>query len=146
MRQFSKKVECMGYTFDSVTEKDYYLLLLENKERAGIKEITVHPKYEIIPAHYYVCPLCYGTKTTISKKTGNDVQCPKCRGKGHIKHAASYYTPDFVIEYNHGGVKVVDVKGYANEGFPLRKKLFEAVHKKYVTVVKKDKHKGWVEK
>jgi Protein of unknown function (DUF1064) len=146
MKQKSTKVEFNGVVFDSKTELRYYQFLLSVAEQANIIDIEIHPCFEIIPAHYYECPLCYGAQKKLNKQTGNMNQCPKCKGKGHIKKKPTYYTPDFIVHYLDGRKKVIDVKGYANESFPLRKTLFQAVHKKCVVVVEWHKIKGWVEK
>lgn len=146
MRQKSTKVEFDGYTFDSKTEYRYYLFLQSIAEAYNIIDIEVHPRFEVVPAHYYECPLCYGEQQRLNKQTGRMNQCPKCKGKGHIKKSPTYYTPDFIVHYEDGRMKVIDVKGYANESFPLRKTLYQARYKKCVVVVEWHKVKGWVEK
>ncbi|WP_423249633.1 DUF1064 domain-containing protein [Bacillus thuringiensis] len=55
------------------------------------------------------------------------------------------FTPDFKVTYADGRVEVVDVKGHKkaiNEGFPLRKKLWEYVNKQELIVVIWDKELG----
>ena len=55
------------------------------------------------------------------------------------------YHADFKVIYNNGEYEVIDVKGYADQRFPLVKKMFEHTQNKPLTVVKKIKGK-WVKK
>lgn len=53
------------------------------------------------------------------------------------------YTADFV--YMENGVRVVeDVKGYDTESSKLRIRVFESLYRQKVTILKREKGRGWV--
>lgn len=85
----------------------------------ALKENGFSPKYEkrkfILWKGYYPKPLFY----TKSRKTKNiEVQTSK------IKDIT--YTPDFTFMYN-GILVIFEVKGFENDVFPLKKKMFRKV-------------------
>lgn len=45
----SKRVEYDGIMFDSKAEAEYYMMLMELKDKGEIKSVICHPKYELIP-------------------------------------------------------------------------------------------------
>ncbi|PEB52464.1 hypothetical protein COO03_11805 [Bacillus sp. AFS098217] len=114
----SKSVVIDGITFDSKSEADYYKYL---KKQEDVAHIECHPQYELIPS--------FEIKSSITKN-------------GKSKKSAMKFTPDFKVTYSDGQIEVVDVKGSKkaiNEGFPLRKKLWEYLHKQELIVVIWDK-------
>lgn len=78
-----------------------------------------------------------------SDKTGNLINCKTCSGTGKRTRREWTYTADFRIIWKDGHEDIVDVKGFANERFPLVRKMFEYQHKKELLVAKKQKN-GWV--
>ncbi|WP_257142074.1 DUF1064 domain-containing protein [Bacillus pseudomycoides] len=117
----SKEVIYDGITFDSETEQNYYKYL---KTRDDILKIDVHPEYELVPS--------FTIKSSITKS-------------GKSKKASMKFTPDFRVTYSDGHVEVVDVKGSKkaiNEGFPLRKKLWEYQNRQELIVAIWDKKLG----
>ncbi len=117
----SKEVIYDDIKFDSKTECDYYKYL---KTRDDVLKIDVHPEYELIPT--------FTIKSSITKS-------------GKSKKAAMRFTPDFKVTHSDGRVEVCDVKGHKkaiNEGFPLRKKLWEYLNKQELIVVIWDKKLG----
>jgi hypothetical protein len=92
----AKKAEIDGIKFDSKAESQYYLLLLEKKERGEIIDFELQPKFELLPAF-------------------------ESRGK---KFQAITYTADFKIIHLDGSIEIVDIKGFEPRDFPIRKKLF----------------------
>ncbi|QEL88467.1 DUF1064 domain-containing protein [Bacillus mycoides] len=116
-----KKVTYDGINFDSQSEMHYYKYL---QGREDVAHIECHPSYTLVPS--------FEIKSTITKR-------------GKSKKAAMKFTPDFKVTYSDGRVEVVDVKGHKkaiNEGFPLRKKLWEYLNKQELIVVIWDKKLG----
>ncbi|MEK4711156.1 DUF1064 domain-containing protein [Bacillus sp. FSL R10-2780] len=110
-----------GIQFDSKTESEYYMHL---KGRGDVTRIECHPSYILIPS--------FEIKSSITKS-------------GKSKKAAMRFTPDFKVTYSDGHVEVCDVKGHKkaiNEGFPIRKKLWEYLNKQELIVVIWDKKLG----
>lgn len=118
-----KKVIYDGIKFDSQSEMNYYKYL---NGREDVAHIECHPSYTLIPT--------FEIKSSITKS-------------GKSKKSAMRFTPDFRVTYSDGRVEVVDVKGSKraiNEGFPLRKKLWEYLHKQeLIVVIWDDKKKEW---
>lgn len=46
----NSKVEYDGHRFDSKREKDRYILLKQAEKDGKIKQLTLHPKFELIPS------------------------------------------------------------------------------------------------
>lgn len=116
-----KKVTYDGINFDSQSEMNYYQYL---KSRDDVSRIECHPSFTLIPS--------FEIKSSITKS-------------GKSKKAAMRFTPDFKVTYSDGRVEVVDVKGSKraiNEGFPIRKKLWEYLNKQELIVVIWDKKLG----
>ena len=65
------------------------------------------------------------------------IRCKTCRGSGKVVRRGWEYHADFKVIYNNGEYEVIDVKGYADQRFPLVKKMFEHTQNKPLTVVKK---------
>lgn len=88
-----------GFHFDSIMESIRYkqLLLLEKCE--NIKNLQVHPQYELQPAYK----------------------------KGQIKIRSINYEPDFI--YTEGDKTIAeDVKGKETDVFKLKRKMFEYIY------------------
>ncbi|MEC5238558.1 DUF1064 domain-containing protein [Bacillus mycoides] len=116
-----KKVTYDGINFDSQSEMNYYKYL---KSRGDVTYIKCHPSYILIPS--------FEIKSSITKS-------------GKSKKAAMKFTPDFKVTYSDGRMETVDVKvskKAINEGFPLRKKLWEYLNKQELVVVIWDKKLG----
>src|SRR5690625_7421750 len=73
------------------------------------------------------CGRCVKGKVP-SPKTGNPINCRTCRGTGERTRRQWSYTADFRIIWDEGHEDIVDVKGWANERFPLVRKMFEYRH------------------
>jgi hypothetical protein len=121
----SKKVEYNNIRFDSETERDFYIHLLNNQEEMGIVEIEPHPRFTLIDPFYIECAFCNGTGKRKNWNTGNLVKCKKCKGEGKKQRQGTAYTADFRVICENGIVRVFDVKGYKNDRFNLIKKLYE---------------------
>lgn len=96
---YTKKVVIDDIKFDSQMEADYYLLLKERLNKGEIKNLKIHPRYELQPKY------------------------TNAEGK---KVEAIYYEADF--EYNEKGklnIVVVDVKGMITDDFALKWKMFD---------------------
>jgi hypothetical protein len=136
------KTERDGILFDSGEESEYYTLL---KTDPNVKNITCHPEFTLVQPFRVRCGQCYGDKTVPSPKTGNPIKCRRCDGEGTKERKPMRYTADFMVEYLDGNTDFIDVKGWANESFPLRKKLFEQQMGVELIVMTKKKGK-WVRK
>lgn len=107
----NKKTEYNGIVFDSKKEKDRYLLLKEAEEKGVIQNLTLQPKFELIPSI---------KETYIKKLKTKEKECER------TVQLAITYTADF--SYNKDGVKVIeDVKPSPKvlpKEFCLKLKLF----------------------
>ncbi|WP_374187455.1 DUF1064 domain-containing protein [Priestia aryabhattai] len=141
----SMKIQYQNHNFDSLTERDFYIYLQQNQEKLGITKIEVHPGFLLIDSFTVDCLKCSGTGKKKSIKTGNNIKCSTCKGTGKKKREEMNYTADFMTYTADGKVNVYDVKGWANDAFPLRKKVFES---KYgIRLIEVYKKKGeWVYK
>lgn len=117
--QYIKKTTYNGITFDSNEEKEYYLLLLEKQERNEIKDLQVHRAFELIPQY---------------KVDGKTIK--------PITYECDFYYYDLVNDME----RVVDVKGFADDVFKLKKKLFDYIYRfpLGLEVMKYAKSTGWV--
>lgn len=121
----AKQVYYDNIMFDSIREKNFYIYLQQNKETLGIDRIVVHPIFLLIPAYTVDCLRCDGTGKKKSPKTGRDIKCTSCKGTGQSQREEMTYTADFMTYDRIGKPKVYDVKGWKNERFPVKKKIFE---------------------
>lgn len=135
----SKKTIAGGLVFDSQTEAEYYLYLTNNPE---VKHIEIQPKYTLLEPFKIRCSKCKGEGKTPSPKTQRLIKCRTCEGTGKRSRQAWTYKADFKVYYINGHEEVIDVKGYANERFPLVKKMWERKYEQELVVVKKVKG-GW---
>ncbi len=113
------RVTVGSVTFDSKAEERRYYQL---RNDPNVKEVEVHPTYEIFPA-VRKCLRCKELfELPISK-------CPNkgCKGKLLVLRSISYVA-DFRVTYMDGRVEIEDVKGVETEVFKLKRKLFEAAY------------------
>lgn len=118
MRIYAKKVEADGYKFDSEMEYLYYCELKERLEKGEIKDLVIHPVYQLQPAF---------TKNGKQWKAMN-------------------YEADFQFHDNvTGSLRIVDVKGMMLPEFEMHRKLFEYKYPHFeLEVLKHSKTTGWV--
>lgn len=139
-----KKTVYDGIEFDSLLEREYYKHL---KEEPGIADIQLHPEYTLQDSFTVDCDKCRGQGRKVSPKTGNLIKCSSCKGSGESPRQKMIYTADFKIIYDDGYEEIVDVKGgFANERFPIKKKLFEYKYRKRLFVVTRGKDGKWIKK
>nr|DAY29852.1 MAG TPA: Endonuclease [Caudoviricetes sp.] len=102
MRPFYKKVVIDNIKFDSEDEGRYYQLLKERESKGEIKNLEIHKPFLLIPEYF---------------------------DKLNNKHNALYYEADFVYFDTKDNKKhVVDVKGFEEEHFKIKKKIFEYIY------------------
>lgn len=98
------KVEYDGHEFDSMTERDFYIYLLNTKL---VSNIELQKTFHLLDG--------YEIPSIVNKK-------------GTKKVRPKQYTPDFICEIAGTGVIAVDVKGSKHSiprDFSLRKHMFE---------------------
>lgn len=136
----ARKIEFGGHVFDSLAERDFYLILKNDKT---VKDIELQPQYEIIKPYKVKCGRCDGRGKVLNTKTLNLNKCTLCKGYGTRTKQGAKYTADFKVTYIDGEEKVIDVKGGpTSKDFTLRKKLFEVLTGKELVIAKKT-GKGW---
>jgi hypothetical protein len=118
MRIYAKKVEADGYKFDSEMEYLYYCELKTRMEKGEIKDLIIHPVFQLQPAF---------TKNGKQWKAMN-------------------YEADFQFYDNvTRSLRIVDVKGMMLPEFEMHRKLFEYKYSHYeLEVLKYSKTTGWV--
>jgi hypothetical protein len=97
----NQKTTIGSITFDSKLEEQRYIQL---KNNPAVKDIQVHPVFEVFPA----------TKKKIDGKI--------------VTFQKISYIADFMVFYHDGRITVEDVKGVETEAFRLKRKLFEAAY------------------
>ncbi|OPY78274.1 MAG: hypothetical protein A4E65_02297 [Syntrophorhabdus sp. PtaU1.Bin153] len=120
MRQFAfnmgankyknKKVEVDGIVFDSSKEAKVYADLKVLKASGEIKDFARQVKFELIPNQY------------------EDIQDEKGKTKKKLVERAVTYVADFVIDHNDGSKAVIDVKGYPDQKYGIKRKLMRYMH------------------
>jgi hypothetical protein len=118
MRIFAKKVEADGYKFDSEMEYQYYLELKQRSLAGTIKDLEIHPLFELQPSF------------TKDNKTWKP-----------IHYEADFKFFDLLV----GAMRIVDVKGMVLPDFEIHRKMFEFRYNQYnLEVLKYSKTTGWV--
>lgn len=101
-RPIYKKVTIDNIIFDSQDEANYYLLLKEKLEKKEIFDLQIHPVFILIPEY----------TDSLGKK-----------------HNSLKYEADFVYTENETNkMHAVDIKGYEEEHFKIKKKIFEYLY------------------
>jgi hypothetical protein len=113
----NKKTVVDDITFDSQAEAKYYQQLKWLKQSGQIRNFKLQPKFLLQEAF---------------KKNGNTFRKIE-------------YKADFEIHRLDGTIEIVDVKGAITKEFAIKRKLFERKYLDSLTVLKYDKHKGFVE-
>ena len=98
----AKQIEVNGHKFDSKMEADEYNRLWLLEKGGVISNLTLQPKFEILPA--------FNVATNTTKN-------------GKSRQSAMTYTPDFLYVQGLQTV-VVEVKGFATTSYKMRKKMF----------------------
>ena len=118
MRIFAKKVDADGYKFDSEMEYTYYLELKKRLEEKTIRDLEIHPLFELQPGFIK------------NSKTWKPI----------------HYEADFrFFDELTNSLRVVDVKGMVLPEFEIHRKMFEFKYPSYhLEVLKHSKTTGWV--
>ncbi|WP_336663564.1 DUF1064 domain-containing protein [Kurthia gibsonii] len=93
----NKKVVYAGITFDSKAERDYYLYLLDLKQRGIVTDIQLQPSFLL------------QEKFRKNDKLYREIT----------------YKADFKVTYADSHVEIIDVKGMVTKDFAIKQKLFE---------------------
>lgn len=119
--QYIKKVQYNGITFDSNEECEYYKLLKEREAKGEIEYLKVHKSFELLTEY---------------EVNGKLIKA--------ITYEADFVFYDKEMKEN----RAIDVKGFADDVFKLKKKLFDYHygHKFQLglEVMKYAKSTGWV--
>ncbi len=105
--------------FDGIQFKS----ILEKKVYEKLKESGFQPKYE---AQTFL--LFEGFKPTVPFWVYNKKK--HCFKNNSAKLRDWTYTPDFIIEYNNYKI-IIEVKGFENDVFPYKFKLFRKLFEKF---------------
>lgn len=97
----NQKVKFKGETFDSVKERDYYILLLDRQKRGEICNLKRQVSIEIQEA--------------FTMPTGEKIQA--------INYIADFTYSDVKEGKYYGDYHIVDTKGYKTDVYKLKKKL-----------------------
>lgn len=115
----NKKVVYAGITFDSKAERDYYLYLLDLKQRGIVTDIQLQPSFLLQE---------------------------KFRKNGKLYREITYKA-DFEVTYADGHVEIIDVKGMMTKDFAIKRKLFEYKYQslRLLLVAYSKIDGGWIE-
>lgn len=108
-----------GENFDSELEAVYYRDVLMPRVQAGEIEVKRQPKFVLL----------------------------KEFSKDGVTYKPITYIPDFLVTYlADGRIEAIDVKGFSNDVFLLKRKLFDAVFPDVKLLILKRVHKygGWI--
>ena len=113
----AKKVVVDEIVFDSKMESQYYLYLKEKKGNGEIKDFTLQPEF---------------------------ILQPKFEKQGR-KYRPITYKADFKVIHNDDRVEIIDVKGFTNQTFLLKEKMFNYNYKEKLTLLTYSKiDGGWI--
>ncbi|TBL15275.1 DUF1064 domain-containing protein [Bacillus paranthracis] len=117
------KVEYDGHKFDSITERDFYIMMSNTKH---VSNIELHKTYHLLDGYEIPSIVNQSGKRTVRKKS---------------------YTPDLVCDITGVGKVAFDVKGSKMaipRDFSLRKHLFESKYGiQLVVAIYNKKAKVW---
>lgn len=116
------KVEYDGHTFDSMTERDFYIYLQNNKL---VRNIELQKTFPLLKG--------YEIPSMINRK-----------GTRSVSHKR--YTPDFVCFVEGQGKVAFEVKGSVKSiprDLSLRRHLFESQYGIQLVIAVPDKKEGW---
>lgn len=111
-----------GIKFKSKLEKDCYKLL----SNLGFSPLYESKKISIVS--FIPCEVpCYSEETLKehTKRIKKQGRCPKGLSLDSKILRDITYTPDFYIYYNNVNV-YIEIKGFANDVYPYKRKLFKA--------------------
>ena len=100
MRIQARKTLVDGILFDSLSESKFYNILLKKQQEGAIKGFSMQPEFRLIPDFLY--------------------QGEEVRG--------AIYTSDFKILHNDLTEEIIEIKGYADDLYNYRIKLFKWLH------------------
>lgn len=105
------EIEYMGIIFRSVLERDIYKYLVEHNYSVQHEPV----KFVIWEGHKPKIPVFERFKDRKAHR--------RIWGRHSYKMLDITYTPDFILNYNDK-IFVIEAKGYENDVFPYKKKLF----------------------
>lgn len=97
MKNNAVKTTINGIKFDSKSEGKYYSYLLEQQEQGMIEGFSLQPSFKLIPNFEYKGDKVLGMK----------------------------YTADFLVTHTDGKQEVIEIKGYEDQMYLMRVKLFK---------------------
>ncbi|MFA6364240.1 DUF1064 domain-containing protein [Methanoregula sp.] len=108
------------HNFPSKLEAGRYLELKRMLDAGIVKSIELQPTYELQPAYRKCCGLIRGAASRKKK----DMLCPICGKKSPVENSL-VYRPDFKVTYSDGHVEIEEVKGFEQEVWKIKRKIFE---------------------
>lgn len=112
------EIEYMGITFRSVLERNIYKYLVEHNYSVQHEPV----KFIIWEGHE--------PKIPVFERFKNRKTHLKVWGKNSYKMKDITYTPDFILKYGDK-TYIIEAKGFENDVFPYKKKLFIEYLEKY---------------
>lgn len=113
----NEKVIVDGHKFDSKAEATYYAQLKWLKQAKQIKDFKMQPKFVLQDGF---------------NKNGKNFR-------------SIVYKADFEVHRLDETIEIVDIKGAITKEFAIKRKLFERKFLDTLTILKYDKHKGFIE-
>ena len=108
------------HNFPSKAEALRYLDLKRLKDAGIVKEIELQPVFELQPAYRKCCGI---VRSAVGRRK-KDLACPVC-GKKVPAEKSLVYRPDFRVTYTDGHVDIEEVKGFEQEVWKIKRKIFE---------------------
>lgn len=120
-KYFNKKTVYMDdvrgeLKFDSVKEKNHYLVLKEKEKQGLIKDLELQKSFLLTPAT---------SKVEVMGKDGTKIVQATERG-------CSYKADFFYYDFNTGYYTVVDVKGFRTKDYIIKRKMFKFLYRQYL--------------
>lgn len=113
-----------GFKFDSQTEAEYYVYLINNKKKLKIKDIELQPKF-LLQQKFILAD----NKKFIYEDDSSFKKLQRKYPKSTVQ--AIYYIADFKITYEDNNIDIIDIKGIKTADFKIKEKMFNCIYPEY---------------